>query len=86
LHIVNPKKLSQHIIDKILELRKEYQLGSIRITWYLERYHGIKVSESSVYRTLSRHVEAWENFYNFNRPHGALAGKTPYEVLKYNLK
>jgi transposase len=49
----HPKKLPQHISDKILELRKEYQLGSIRITWYLERYHGIKISESSVYRTLA---------------------------------
>ncbi len=51
----HPNKIPQNIIEKILELRKEYQLGSIRITWYLERYHGIKVSESSVYRTLARH-------------------------------
>ena len=27
-------------------------------------------------------LEAWENFYNFNRPHGAFNGKTPYETLK----
>ena len=27
--------------------------------WYLERYHGIKISESSVYRVLQR--------YNLNR-------------------
>jgi hypothetical protein len=35
---------------------------------------------------LNRKLKAWENFYNFNRPHGAVAGKTPYEVLTYNLK
>ena len=51
----HPNKIKQTVIDKILELRKEYHLGSIRITWYLERYHGIKISESSVYRTLVRH-------------------------------
>jgi transposase InsO family protein len=27
-------------------------------------------------------LSQWENFYNFERPHGAHAGKTPYEVLK----
>jgi len=33
---------------------KGHKLGSERITWYLERYHGIKTSVSSVYRTLVR--------------------------------
>ena len=51
----HPQRLADNVVDKILELRKEYQLGAIRITWYLERYHGIKTSESSVYRTLVRH-------------------------------
>ena len=44
----------QKTVEKILELRKTYQLGPKRIMWYLERYHGIKVSESSVSRTLVR--------------------------------
>lgn len=50
----HPKKISNEVIDKILELRKDYSLGPERIKWYLERYHGIKVSESSVSRTLVR--------------------------------
>lgn len=50
----HPRQLSQSTIDKILESRKTYQLGSWRIKWYLERYHGIIVSESSVSRTLVR--------------------------------
>ncbi|MBC8485551.1 MAG: IS481 family transposase [Bacteroidetes bacterium] len=50
----HPRKLSQEVVIKILDLRKTYQLGSIRIKWYLERYHGISVSESSVIRTLVR--------------------------------
>lgn len=27
----------------------------------------------------------WENFYNLSRPHGAFAGKTPYEVMRAKL-
>ena len=27
-------------------------------------------------------MAAWENFYNFNRPHGAHNGRTPYEMLR----
>ena len=34
---------------------------------------------------LNKKLAAWENFYNFNRPHGAFGGKTPYEALKCTL-
>lgn len=44
----HPRKLSKDIVDKILHIRRSYQLGPIRIMWYLERYHGINISESSV--------------------------------------
>jgi transposase InsO family protein len=27
-------------------------------------------------------LQEWEDFYNFNRPHGGLAGDTPYERLQ----
>ena len=27
-------------------------------------------------------LQAWEDFYNFNRPHGGLNGQTPYERLR----
>ena len=50
----HPRSLAQDVVDKILHLRQTYKLGPERITWYLERYHGIKTSESSVYRTLVR--------------------------------
>jgi len=50
----HPRSLAQDVVDKILLLRQTYKLGPERITWYLERYHGIKASESSVYRTLVR--------------------------------
>ncbi|MFV0143717.1 integrase core domain-containing protein, partial [Empedobacter falsenii] len=35
---------------------------------------------------LNQNLEQWENFYNFNRPHGSFKGKTPYEILKSKLK
>jgi transposase InsO family protein len=52
--INHPRSISQDVVDKILHLRKTYKLGPERITWYLERYHGIKTSVSTVYRTLVR--------------------------------
>jgi transposase InsO family protein len=50
----HPNKIKEEIIEKVLSLRKEYQLGSWRIKWYLERYHDINISESSVTRILKR--------------------------------
>ncbi len=51
----HPKKVSQDVVDKVLYIRRSYQLGPERIMWYLERYHGVNISESSVYRILKRH-------------------------------
>ena len=31
---------------------------------------------------LNAKLAEWETFYNYNRPHGAFAGRTPYETLK----
>lgn len=36
-------------------------------------------------RDLKQQLKEWENFYNFHRPHTALKGKTPYEILKEKL-
>ncbi|MFC1513550.1 IS481 family transposase [candidate division KSB1 bacterium] len=44
-----------HIEEKVLYLRKTYHLGPERISMYLDRYHGIKISESTSYRILMRH-------------------------------
>lgn len=44
-----------HIEEKILYVRKNYYLGQQRISWYLERYHGIKISPSAVRNVLVRH-------------------------------
>ncbi len=51
----NPaKQKPKETIDKILYLRQRYHLGPMRITWYLERYHGIKISDACAYRILKR--------------------------------
>jgi transposase InsO family protein len=34
---------------------------------------------------LNEKLNQWENFYNFERPHFAHSGKTPYEILKNKL-
>ena len=51
----HPSKTSPEVIEKILELRREYQIGALRISYYLDRYHGIQVSESTVSRVLKAH-------------------------------
>ena len=35
---------------------------------------------------LNAKLEAWESFYNYDRPHMSHDGKTPYEVMKSLLK
>lgn len=42
------------IVEKVLYLRSKYHLGSIRIVWYLARYHDIKISDAGVTRILRR--------------------------------
>src|SRR5205085_8728528 len=52
----NPKlRTPAHIEEKILHLRRTYHLGQLRIAWYLQRYHDIKVSSGAVYNVLVRH-------------------------------
>jgi transposase InsO family protein len=31
---------------------------------------------------LNKKLAQWEQFYNFDCPHGAFNGKTPYEALR----
>src|SRR6185295_14710854 len=48
----HPHRTSPEVMEKILAIRTEYQLGALWIMYYLERYHGIKISESTVSRVL----------------------------------
>jgi transposase InsO family protein len=40
---------------------------------------GVVVDEAQVF---DAKLQEWERFYNFDRPHGALGGQTPYERLR----
>jgi transposase InsO family protein len=51
----HPRKTSPEVVEKILAIRAEYQVGALRIMYYLDRYHGIKISESTVTRVLRAH-------------------------------
>lgn len=62
-----------------------------RLNGKVERSHRIDAEE--FYRMLegvviddtglfNERLKEWEDFYNFNRPHGALGGQTPYERLR----
>ena len=62
-----------------------------RLNGKVERSH--RIDQEEFYRMLEGVViddtelfndklQEWESFYNFNRPHGALGGQTPYERLR----
>lgn len=63
-----------------------------RLNGKVERSHG--TDEMEFYQLLTytddvdldQKLSTWENYYNFHRPHGALRGKTPYEVLHEKLR
>jgi len=40
---------------------------------------GVVVDDTKLFNTK---LQEWEHFYNFERPHGALGGQTPYERLR----
>lgn len=40
---------------------------------------GVVIDDAGVF---NERLREWEDFYNFNRPHGALGGQTPYERLR----
>lgn len=52
----NPKiRVPKDVEEIILYVRREFGLGQLRISWYLQRYYGIKVSSNGVYGVLKRH-------------------------------
>jgi transposase InsO family protein len=61
--------------------------GTPRLNGKVERSHRIDKSEfySAIEyyndQDLDLKLKAWQDFYNFSRPHGAHNGKTPYESL-----
>lgn len=84
-------KFHWHVED--LGMRHAYiKPGTPRLNGKVERSH--KTDQQEFYQLLEysgdvdlrKKLETWENFYNFDRPHGAFSGKTPYETLKEKMK
>lgn len=48
-------RVKPEIEELVLYLRKTYHFGPMRISWYIERYHGLKVSQNGVRGVLLRH-------------------------------
>jgi transposase InsO family protein len=79
-----------HVLDQ--GIRHVYiKPATPRLNGKVERSHRIDAEE--FYRQLdgviiddakifNDKLLEWENFYNYARPHGSLAGQTPYERLK----
>jgi hypothetical protein len=44
---------------------------------------GVVVDDAKVFTTK---LQEWEDYYNFERPHGALGGQTPYERLRSKMR
>ena len=65
--------------------------GNPQLNGKVERSH--RSDQQEFYQLLSykgdvdleAKLAEWEKFYNFNRPHGAFNGKTPYEALRERL-
>ncbi|MFV0201224.1 integrase core domain-containing protein, partial [Empedobacter falsenii] len=84
-------KFHWHVQD--LGMRHRFiKVGTPQLNGKVERSH--LTDKKEFYQLLSytddvdlnQKLEQWENFYNFNRPHGSFKGKTPYEILKLKLK
>lgn len=46
---------------------------------FYRQLEGVVIDDAGLF---NEKLREWEDFYNFNRPHGGLGGQTPYEPLK----
>ena len=46
---------------------------------FYRRLEGVVIDDSELF---SDRLRQWEDFYNFDRPHGSLGGQAPYERLR----
>lgn len=79
-----------HVLDRGIQ-HVYIKPATPRLNGKVERSHRIDAEE--FYRLLdgqliddtdlfNQRLTEWENYYNFDRPHGALDGQTPYERLQ----
>jgi transposase InsO family protein len=82
-----------HVLDKGIG-HVYIKPATPRLNGKVERSH--RIDNEEFYRQLegvviddeglfNEKLREWEDFYNFNRPHGGLGGQTPYERLKQRM-
>ena len=49
---------------------------------FYRQLEGVVIDDAGLF---NEKLREWEDFYNFNRPHGGLGGQTPYERLKQKM-
>jgi len=83
-----------HLLDKGIG-HKYIRPRTPRLNGKAERSH--RIDEEEFYRMLkgiiidssklfNEKLKEWQNFYNFQRPHASLQGRTPFERLQEKLK
>lgn len=64
-------------------IRTPSPASSARLHRERDEFHklldGVVIDESGLF---VERLQAWEDFYNFDRPHEGLGGQTPYEKLR----
>lgn len=80
-----------HVIDRGIK-HVYIKPATPRLNGKVERSH--RIDEEEFYRMLegvliddtdlfNEKLQEWEDFYNYDRPHGGLDGQTPYERLRH---
>lgn len=59
---------------------------NLRLNGNAERPHWIDEVVIDNSGLFNEKLKEWENFYNFQRPHGSFGGGTPFEGLQEKLK
>lgn len=83
-----------HVLDKAIK-HVYIKPRRPRLNGKVERSH--RIDEEEFYRMLAgvvidetklfnEKLQEWENFYNYDRPHAALGGRTPYERFREKIK
>jgi transposase InsO family protein len=84
-------KFNWHVQDKGMNHRyikpgKPQHNGKVERSHLTDKHEFYQLVSYTDDVDLNEKLNQWENFYNFNRPHGAFMGKTPYEKLMCLLK
>ena len=83
-----------HVTDKNIQHRyirprRPYLNGKVERSHridkeeFYEQLNGVVISTAEEF---NQRLEKWERFYNYERPHGAMNGQTPYEKFRSKLQ